>query len=148
MGDGALTLPSIDALSNGSNYHLFFAFSNSTCDPMVESVGRHLVTAEAGGSAGVIGFTTLCFPSTASDYLEAMLQSLVSRSAVPIGEAWISALQANAPSTFFNTSSRWTSLEFVVFGDPAMPFRSEVEPVRSARIGFSQLKRLFGNDRP
>ena len=144
MGNAEFTVVDADALSNAPNFHVLCALSSFSCAPSSVSVARHLLTNPNGGSAAVIGFSEAALPSTASDYFDVLLSSLSAQSAVPLGDAWRDALHAHAASTVFNTSTRWTALTLSLLGDPAMPFRSEVEPVPMARISFSQWRARFG----
>jgi Peptidase family C25 len=129
FGDGSVGFFEIDALANAPRYYLAVVMSGRAGEFTQDCILEHLVTAPAGGAAGAIGFTNEMFPTTAHGYVRDMLTSLTSSSAVFVGDALKEALRTRAGLTFVESSSRWTSLSMILLGDPAMPFRSESEPV-------------------
>ena len=143
LGAETLGIADIDALTNAPFYNITLALSNRAAEFTANCILEHLVTAPNGGSAATVGFTNIVFQTTASRYSEAFYSSLAATSAVRVGDAVRSTLLLHAGDTFFDTPSRWTSLSLVLFGDPAMPFRSESEPVPTRRASFGGLKRRY-----
>ena len=143
LGTEVLGLTDIDALANAPRYNVWLALSDRAAEFTADCILEHLVTAPNGGSAAAVGFTNVVFQTTASQYSDAFYSSLAATSAVRIGDAMRSALLLHSGNTFFEAPSRWTSLSLVLLGDPAMPFRSEAEPVPTRQASFGGLKGRF-----
>ena len=143
LGADVLGLADIDALVNAPRYNVILALSGDAAKFTADCILEHMVTAPNGGSAAAIGFSNVVFQTTASRYSEAFYNALAATSAVRVGDAMKSTLLLHSGDTFFEAPSRWTSLSMVLLGDPAMPFRSESEPVPTKRASVGGLKGRF-----
>lgn len=144
VGDGSITLAQLDALANAPDYFLTLAFSSSAAAFTRDCVLGHLVTAPAGGSAGALGFTSEVFPSTGDDYFDEFLENLSASSGVLLGDAMKAVLKSYVPGFPSETLQRWASFGWCLLGDPATPFRTELNPISTQNSSLGGLKARFG----
>lgn len=143
VGSELLLLADFSALGNVPHYNLAVLQWSNAGNFATDCMAEGLVTAPAGGSAAVLAFTEAVFPSMSGNHIMGFFNHLVTASAVPVGDAVRAALLPHVPNTFLNTAERWTAMTIVLLGDPAMPFRSEADPVPVETISMGKLRSLF-----
>ncbi len=122
------------ALGNAPDFAFHLSLRSSGSSLSSPSFGTALVQAPDGGAAGVLGFSDAAFPSSAGIFARAFVQEITAASGVRIGDAMREVLIAEEPSTAVNSVARWTAMTMLLFGDPAMAFRSEPQPVSIADV--------------
>lgn len=128
-GDDRVTRDDVLALQNAPDFAVHLSLASSLASLSTPGVGAGLVTAPGGGASAFFGYSAPAFTSVTSRDAEDLTSYLVAQSAVPVGEAWKAVQTDRAPLSTFNSANRWTSMTLLLFGDPAMPFRAESQPV-------------------
>lgn len=140
FGDRMLLNSELDGLGNAPNYFLFLGFAGYTNSFGVDSFSKHLLQQAGGGAAGAVAFSNVIFPAVAEEYMLGFLQELVQASGVRLGDAMRVTLSGMAPDTDAEGLHRWTNFTWCLLGDPAMPFRVELNPIGAEETSAGGLK--------
>jgi len=89
------------------------------------SYGEHFATA--------LGFTREAFPGSGSEYLGGFPENTSAGSGLLVGDAMKADLKNHVPGFPTETFQRWASFGWCLLGDPATPFRTELNPILRIR---------------
>ncbi len=120
VGDGVLTNPDADALTNGATQGVFYSVNCNSASFEFNSIAEHFILNANGGCIAYVGATRYDFPLTVGDYEDAFFDVAFSDSIYTLGQALQLSKVEFVPQAFQDNSHRWTQYTVILLGDPTL----------------------------
>jgi Peptidase family C25/FG-GAP-like repeat len=118
MGDGAISNPDADNLTNGPRNSVVFAINCSSASIDFNSIGERFVKNPNGGSISYLGTSRVSFVSPSIIYQNAWYAAVFQDSIRTLGPAVDVARLPLAPNALHDSAERWNLLATILLGDP------------------------------
>jgi len=120
VGDANFTVSDADALTNGPHFFFLFAVNCASGAYDVSCLMERFVENPDGGSIVSIGAAREAFPSNSFGYQAGFYDYMACQGVYRVADALNGARLDHAGNTYRNTVDRWTQLNAVIIGDPAV----------------------------
>ncbi len=121
VGDGPLTNPDADALTNGNRTWLLYSINCTSNAIDFASLGEAFLVNSHGGAVANVGSTREDFPVTGRSYQDEFYKLVFQNKVATLGQAFA---QQKVPFTglaFYDNTHRWTQYTLNLLGDPELP---------------------------
>lgn len=120
LANANFTVADVNLLHNAPNYFLLFALNCASAAFDVSCLLERFVESTLGGAIVSIGAARAAYPSSAFNYQSHFYEKMASEGILRPGLALNSARLRYIGNTDFNLVDRWTQLNLVLLGDPAI----------------------------
>jgi len=121
VGDGAITNPDADALTNGNRLWILYSINCTSNAIDFASLGEAFILNPNGGAVANVGSTREDFPVTGRSYQDEFYDLVFQDKVATVGEAFARQKFPFIGLAFYDNTHRWTQFTLALLGDPTMP---------------------------
>lgn len=120
VGDGPITNPDAEALTNGNRTWLLYSINCTSNAIDFASLGEAFCLNPNGGAVANVGSTREDFPVTGRGYQDEFYKLVFQDKVATLGQAFAQQKLPFTGFAFYDNTHRWTQFTLALLGDPAM----------------------------